>query len=68
MHGSLSAVMQGVADSDLLKQTRNDAVKALNDATVKMAHVEELQAELKRQQGELSAQKALLADSTIEVR
>jgi hypothetical protein len=60
MHGSLSAVMQSVADSDLLKQTRNDAVTALNDATVKMAHVEELQAELKRQQGELSAQKALL--------
>jgi hypothetical protein len=66
MHGSLSAVMAGVADSDLLRQTRNDAVTAMNDAVTTMAKLDQEKEELKRAQGELSAQKALFADTVMK--
>jgi hypothetical protein len=67
MHGSLSAVMAGVADSDLIRQTRNDAVTALNDATARLSRADQREAELERREGELAARKALLADTALKV-
>jgi hypothetical protein len=64
LHGSLSAVLGGIQDSDLLKQTRNDAVTAMNDAVTKMAKADQREEELTRRDAALSAREALLNDAT----
>jgi hypothetical protein len=67
MHGSLSAVMSGIADSDVLKQTRNDAVSALNDATSRLAKADQREAELNRREQEINARELALNAATRNV-
>ena len=67
MCGPMSVIMAGIQDSDLIRQTRNDAVTAISDATSRLAKADEREAELNRREQELNAREAMLNDTTRRV-
>jgi hypothetical protein len=67
MCGPMSVIMAGIQDSDLISQTRSDAISAINDATSRLAKADQREAELERREQELNAREAMLNDTTRRV-